>query len=325
MVHPFDKILTGGETDESDDRRTNRRGVLKLAAGGVAAALAAKASGQIATTMAIGEEGGRGRPKPPAITTTKAVGEEGGNPGGIVLPGKLAEISTLSRDFRISLRDGDVETAADKFKRIETAAESAKPKTRYKTLVANYRKQLNAALTGKLKRADRDLAAKKLVPAVKGYRAVSRVHGFKQQEEAKSKLAPTEKLDGYADALAEVKAQELYDTAAKAKNCDKLSIYNQVARDHDKTPTGKKAAKQAKALEARMKRDEAAATKLLERAMKAKGSTKTRMLRSIMARYPETDAGKIAAKRLPKGPIQVLPPRRKGRPMPTTLAMGEEG
>jgi hypothetical protein len=323
MVHPFDKILTGGETGETDTRRTDRRRVLKLAAGGVVAALAGQASGQVATTLAIGEEGGRGRPKRPPMATTKAMGEEGGNPGGIVLPGKLGEIAKHSREFRISLRAGDVEAAADSFQRIEVAAESAKPKARYKSLVANYRKQLDAGLTSKLKRADRDLGAKKLIPAVKGYRAVSRVHGFKQQEQAKGKLVAAEKLDGYGDALAEVKAQELYDTAAKAKNCDKLSIYKQVASEHGKTATGKKAAKQAKDLEARMERDETAAAGMLEKAKKAKGATKTRMLRTLVSRYPDTTSGKAAAEMLPKAPVRVRPPA--GGPIMTTMAIGEEG
>ena len=245
MVHPFDRILSGSETGKSDTPRPNRRGVLKLAAGSAVAALAAQASGQVMTTMALGEEGGNG-------------GNRGKRPI-IALPGQLGKIAEHSRSFRTSLRAGDVENAADSFQKIEVAAKSAKPKTRYKSLVANYRRQLDAALTGKLKRADKDLSAGKHVPAVKAYRAVSRVHGFKQQDQAKGKLTAAAKLAGYEETLSEVKAQELYDTGAKAKNCDKLSIYQQTARDYEKTPTGKKAAKQAKDLEKQGKAEEAKA------------------------------------------------------------------
>jgi len=325
MVHPFENILSGCESNESETSKPSRRRVLGLAVGGVVAAATGRVRGQIATTMAIGEEGGRGRPKLP-VATTKAVGEEGGIGGKVILPGQLSNnIAALSRNFRVALRAGDVETAADNLQKIEVAAEAAKPKNRYKTLVANFRKQLSAGLTGKLKRADKDLGDKKLVPAIKAYRAVSRVQGFKQADDAKSKLVETEKLDGHADALAEVKAQELYDTAAKAKKCDKLTIYKQVARDHGKTATGKKAAKRAKDLEVHLARDEAAAAKLFARAKKAKGSTKTRMLRTIVARYPDTESGKSAALMLPKNPVRIKPPNAGGGPIATTLAFGEEG
>ncbi|MDP6044486.1 MAG: hypothetical protein QGH94_11060 [Phycisphaerae bacterium] len=313
MVHPFDRILSGSETGKSDTPRPNRRGVLKLAAGSAVAALAAQASGQVMTTMALGEEGGNG-------------GNRGKRPI-IALPGQLGKIAEHSRSFRTSLRAGDVENAADSFQKIEVAAKSAKPKTRYKSLVANYRRQLDAALTGKLKRADKDLSAGKHVPAVKAYRAVSRVHGFKQQDQAKGKLTAAAKLAGYEETLSEVKAQELYDTGAKAKNCDKLSIYQQTARDYEKTPTGKKAAKQAKDLEARLKRDEVAAAGMLKKARKARGSTKTRMLQAIVRRYPDTPSGQAAAQMLPKKTPRPrpMPPRAPGGPIATTLAIGEEG
>jgi hypothetical protein len=301
MVHPFERIVSG---DETDTPKPSRRRVLKLAAGGAVAVVAAQALGQVVTTLAIGEEGG--------------------NRGIIALPGQRGQIATLSRNFRTAVKLGDVEKAAGELKKIEAASKASKPKNRYKSLVANYRKQLDAALTGKLRRADKDLADKKLVPAVKAYRAVSRIDGFKQQAQAKAKLTEAAKLDGHADALSEVQAQELYDTAAKAKDRDKVAIYQQVAKDYDKTPTGKKAAKQAKDLAARLKRDETAAGGLLEKARKAKGATQVRMLQTIVSRYPDSPSGKIAAKMLPAKPIVPRPPRRGG-PIATTMAIGEEG
>jgi len=325
MVHPFEEILSGCDSEELDAPKASRRRVLKIAAGGVVAAVAAQATGQVATTLAIGEEGGRVRPPKRPIATTKAIGEEGGNPGIIGVPGKAAQISKYMRDFRVALKAGDVETAADNLKKLEDATKSAKGRNPYKRLVEGYRKQLDAALTGKLKRADKDLASKKLVPAIKAYRAVSRVNGFKQQDQAKSKLTEVAKLDGYAEALSEVEAQELYDTAAKTKkNCDKLAIYQQVAKDYEKTPTGKKAAKQAGELDKRLKSDETKAAGLLTKARKAKGSTQVRMLQGIVARYPDTESGKIAAQMLPKkAPRPKLP--RPGGPIATTMAIGEEG
>ncbi|MDP6636290.1 MAG: hypothetical protein QGG42_15425 [Phycisphaerae bacterium] len=325
MVHPFEKILSDHETDKSDEPRPSRRVVLKLAAGGALAAVAAQASGQIATTMALGEEGGKGKRPGRPVATTRAVGEEGGNKGIIALPGQRGQISTHSRNFRTSLKSGNVEAAAGSLKKLENATKSAKGKNPYKRLVAGYRKQLDAALTAKLKRADRDLAAKKPIPAIKAYRAVSRIEGFKQQDQAKSKLAEAAKLEGHAEALSEVQAQELYDTADKAKNCDKLAIYEQTAKEYDKTPTGKKASKQAKTLAARLKRDETAAAGMLAKARKAKGSTQVRMLQVIASRYPDTSSGKIAIQMLPKKTPRPMPPRDLGRPIATTMAIGEEG
>ncbi|MDP6545726.1 MAG: hypothetical protein QGH60_17220 [Phycisphaerae bacterium] len=324
MVHPFEKILSGQETDNSGAPKTSRRYVLKLTAGGAVAAITAQAFGQTITTLALGEEGGKGR-RPP-VKTTKRLGEEGGNQGIIGrMPGQRGQIPTYCRNFRAALKTGDVETAGDNFKKLETATKSSKPRNPYKNLVAGYRRQLDTALTGKLKRADKDLAAKKSVPAIKAYRAVSRVDGFKQQDQAKGKLAQAAKLDGYADALSEVQAQELYDTAAKAKDSDKLAIYEQVAREYDKTPTGKKAARQAKPLAERLKRDEAAAGGLLQKARKARGTTQVRMLQTIVSRYPDTPSGKIAAQMLPKKIVRPRPPRNPGRPIATTMAIGEEG
>jgi hypothetical protein len=301
MVHPFDRIVTDNETE-----KPSRRSVLKLVAGGVVAVAASKVVAQGMTTMAIGEEGGK-----PVIV-------------GPV--GSQKQMYTYSRDFRTALKTGDVETAASNFKKIETAAKTAKPKGRYKGLVVNYRKRLDAALTSKLKRADADLAAKKLVPSIKAYRAISRVEGFKQQTLAKGKLTEAAKLDGYKDAFSEVQAQELYDTATNAKKNDQLAIYQQVAQDYPKTPTGKKSATQAKELAGRIKRDETAATTLLEKARKAKGTTQVRMLQTIVSKYPETESGKIAAQMLPKKPPVRLPKiGGGGGPVATTMAIGEEG
>ena len=324
MVHPFERILSGHETDKPDTPQPSRRLVLKLAAGGAVAAVTAQAFAQNATTLAIGEEGGRG--KRPPVRTTRAVGEEGGG-GAIVgpMPGKQGQITTHIRGFRTALKTGDVETAADHFKKLENATKSSKPKNPYARLVTGYRKQLDTALTGKLTRANKDLTAKKPVPAIKAYRAISRVDGFKQQDQAKAKLTEAAKLDGYEEALSEVQAQELYDTAAKAKvkNPDKLAIYEQVAKEYGQTPTGKKAAKQAKPLAERLKRNEAAAAGLLEKARKAKGSTQARMLQTIVSRYPDTPSGKIAAQMLPKKAPRPRPPGRG--PIATTMAIGEEG
>ena len=324
MVHPFEKILSGQETDKPDATQTSRRYVLKLAVGGAVAAVTAQALGQTVTTLALGEEGGKAN-RPP-VKTTKAVGEEGG--GGAIIgpvPGQRGQIATYCRNFRTAIKSGDVETAADNFKKLENAAKSSEPGNPYKNLVAGYRRQLDTALTVKLKRADKDLTAKKPVPAIKAYRAVSRIDGFKQQDQAKTKLAETAKLDGYDDALSEVQAQELYDTAAKVKDPDKLAIYEQVAKEYDKTPTGKKAAGQAKALAERLKRDETAASALLAKARKAKGSAQERLLQTIVSRYPDTPSGKIATEMLPKKIVRPQPPKNPGRPIATTMAIGEEG
>ena len=320
MVHPFERILSGQETDKSDAGETNRRYVLKLAAGGAVAAVTAQAFGQRATTLALGEEGGK-----PGKNTRRR-GEEGGKSGIIgPMPGQRGQIATYCRNFRTALKAGDVETAADNFKKLEDAAKSSKPRNPYKNLVAGYRRQLDTALTAKLKRADKDLAAKKPIPAIKAYRAISRIDGFKQQDQAKAKLTEAARLDGHDEALSEVQAQELYDTAAKAKDPDKLAIYEQVAREYDKTPTGKKAAGQAKLLAERLKRNEAAAAELLKKARKAKGTTQARLLQTIVKRYPDTPSGKIAAEMLPRKAPRPLPPRNGRGPIATTLAIGEEG
>ena len=324
MVHPFERILSGQDADKPDATQTSRRLVLKLAAGGAVAAAAAQAFAQQMTTLALGEEGGRG--KRPPVAPTKARWENGG--GGAIIgpvPGQRERIAAYCRAFRTALKTGDVETAADNFRKLENAAKSSKPRNPYKNLVAGYRRQLDTALTVKLKRADRDLAAKKPVPAIKAYRAVSRIDGFKQQDQAKGKLAEAAKLDGYDKALSEVQAQELYDTAAKGKDSDKLAIYEQVAKEYDQTPTGKKAAKQAKPLAERLKRNEAAASTLLKKARKAKGSAQVRLLQTIVRRYPDTPSGKIATEMLPKKVVRPQPPRNPGRPIATTMALGEEG
>ena len=57
MVHPFERILSGQDAGKPDPSRPSRRYVLKLAAGGAVAAVAAQALGQTVTTLAIGEEG----------------------------------------------------------------------------------------------------------------------------------------------------------------------------------------------------------------------------------------------------------------------------
>ena len=306
MVHPFERILSGQDTDKPDAAQPSRRLVLKLTAGGVVAAVTAQALAQGPTTLALGEEGGR----PPIMGP---------------ITGRQGQIVTYIRAFRTALKAGDVETAADNFKKIENAAESTKPRNPYKTLVANSRKELDTALTGKLNRADKDLADKKLVPAIKAYRAVWRIDGFKQQDRAKAKLTEAARLDGYDEAISEVQAQELYDTAAKAKNPDKLAIYEQVAKEYEKTPTGKKAATQAKELSMRLKRDETAAAELLEKARKAKGAMQAGMLQTIVSRYPDTPSGKIAAEMLPPKAPRPQPPRNGGGLIATTMAIGEEG
>jgi|GEM_PF-2179010 len=324
MVHPFERILSGRETDKPEIPQPSRRYVLKLAAGGAVTAAAAKALGQTMTTLALGEEGGKA--KRPPVAPTKARWEDGG--GGAIIgpvPGQRERIASHCRAFRTALKTGDVETAADNFRKLETAAKSSKPKNPYDKLVAGYRRQLDTALTAKLKRADRDLAAKKAVPAIKAYRAISRIDGFKQQDQAKTKLTEAVKRDGYEEALAEVQAQELYDTAATVKNSDKLVIYEQVAKEYGSTPTGKKAARQAKPLAERIKRDEAAAALMLKRARKAKGATQVRLLQTIAGRYPDTPSGKIAAKMLPRKIVRPRAPRNGGGPIATTLAIGEEG
>jgi len=324
MVHPFERILSGQDADKSGAPQPSRRYVLKLAAGGAVAAVTAQAFAQTVTTLAVGEEGGRA--KRPPVKTTRRVGEEGG--GGAIIgptPGQRGQIATYCRNFRTALNTGDVETAADNLKKLENATKSSKPKNPYRNLVAGYRRQLDAALTGKLKRADRDLASKKPVPAIKAYRSISRINGFKQQDQAKAKLAEAAKIDGHDEALAEVQAQELYDTAAKAKGPNKLAIYEQVGKEYGQTPTGKKAAGQAKLLAERLKRNETAAAGLLKRARKAKGSTQVRLLQTIVSRYPDTPSGKIATEMLPKKIVRPQPPRNLGRPIATTMAIGEEG
>ncbi|MCP4379802.1 MAG: hypothetical protein GY794_27005 [bacterium] len=304
MVHPFEKILSDQETNTSGVPQPSRRHMLKLAAGGAVAVVAGQAFGQVATTMALGEEGGVNRPMP--------------------MPTPVPGIVTHIRDFRVALRTGDLEKAAEYLAKIEKASESRGSRNPYKALVAGCRKQLGSALTAKLKRADGDLAKKKLVPAIKGYRLVLRIDGFDQQDQAKAKLTDAEKLEGYKEALSEVQAQELYDTAAKLKDREKLPIYEQIAKKYPQTPTGKKAAKQAKPLSERVKREDAEAEKLLEKARKANGSTQEKMLRDVVRRYPETPAGKIAAQMLPKDtkPVEPTPPDRTRI---TTMALGEEG
>ena len=310
MVHPFERVLSDNETDKPDAPQTSRRALLKLAAGGAVAAAAGQVAAQAVTTMAIGEEGGNKKP---------IVGR---------VPGKSGDFSAYSRnvlEFRTALRAGDIETAASKLTELESASKTVKsPRHPYKQMAASCRRGLDAALTAKLKRADKDLADKKLVPAIKAYRVISRIDGFKQQDSAKSKLADAAKLDGYAEALDEVKAQELYDTAAgMKKNSDKLAVYQQTAKEYGKTPTGKKAAKQAKTLAAKMKRDEAAAGEMLKTARKSKASDRARLLKSIVNKYPDTPSGEIAARMLPKKPPRPIPPRNG--PVATTMAIGEEG
>ena len=81
MRHPFDGIIEADSTEivGGQDERASRRGFLQkaAAAGGVAVlGTAAGAFGAVATTLAIGEEGGRRRPvvkprKRPRRSTSK--------------------------------------------------------------------------------------------------------------------------------------------------------------------------------------------------------------------------------------------------------------
>ena len=310
MVHPFERILSGGEAEKPSTPHASRRRVLKLAGGGAVAAVAARALGEI-TTYALGEEGGM-----PPVSDRDLIGP---------FPAPRELIAKYSRSFRIALNVGDVQTAAENFKKLENATKFSKSGSAHKNLVTGYRKQLEAALTARLKRADKDLADGKPVAAIKAYRMISRIDGFKQQDLAKSKLTKAAKLDGCDEALSEVQAQELYDTAAKAKAPDKLAIYEQVSKEYGSTPTGKKAAKQAKTLAGRLKRDEAVTSGLLEKARKAKGPAQRRALQTIVSRYPDTPSGKIAAEMLGARAPRPLPPRNGGPPVATTLAIGEEG
>jgi len=323
MVHPFERILSDEDCQKGDDQRSGRRCFLKLAAGGAVAAVAGRAFGEVASTLVLGEEGGRG--KRPPVRTTRAVGEEGGGPGIIAVPGNARSVMVYSRNFHNALRAGDVETAGENLKKIEQA--NVKAKGAYKSLVASLKKLLERKLNTMLFMANKNLKAGKLVPAIKSCRAISRINGFKQQDAAKAKLEEVAKLEGYDAAFKEVQAQELYDTAAKAKDCDKLKIYEQVAKEYGETPTGKKVAQQAKALAVRIKRNEAAAAELLKRARKAKGSARTRMLRTIVMKYRDTPSGKTAAEMLKKAPVAkpIRPVRPGGGPIATTLAIGEEG
>lgn len=73
MRHPFSGILDASATpSRRGGRRSFLRGLLALAAGGVAVLTGRKASSQIYTTRALGEEGSGGP------ITTQALGEEGG-------------------------------------------------------------------------------------------------------------------------------------------------------------------------------------------------------------------------------------------------------
>jgi len=316
MVHPFEKILSAEDRERSDTPESSRRYFLKLAAGGAAVAVAGRALGEI-TTHAVGEEGGPIM-RPP-VRTTRAVGEEGGGPAN------ARKVGVLARNFRNAMRAGDLETAGENLKKLEQV--NAKAKGKYNSMVAALRKHLEGKLAHMLAVANKNLKAGKLVPAIKSYRSISRINGFKQQDLAKAKLEDAAKLDGYDKALKEVQAQELYDTAAKAKDCDKLGIYQQVAKEYGDTPTGKKAAKQARILAAVVKRNEAAAADMLEKARKQKGLRRNRMLRAIVMKYPDTPAGKTAAEMLKKAPIKkpIRPGRPGGGPIATTLALGEEG
>jgi len=83
MRHPFDVTDDQRQQEHSPDggQDQDRRAVLgkglAIAGGVIGLGAASEVLGQRATTLAIGEEGGR-RPVKPPVKTTKAIGEEGG-------------------------------------------------------------------------------------------------------------------------------------------------------------------------------------------------------------------------------------------------------
>lgn len=245
MVHPFEEVLSGEDRGKSDAPRRSRRHLLKLLVGGTAAGVAGltfhiqrqrlKPEFEEATTCALFEEGG------PVYTDPRSVGE-------------------LTRDFQDALKVGDVRSAQWDFTSIMRA--NVRANGANKSLVASLRIQFKDKLANMLAEADRNLRARKLVPAIKSYRAISSTNGFKQQGLAKAGLEDAARLEGYDKALKEAQAQELYDVAAKLGDSDKLQIYQQLAKVFGETPTGKKAARQARILDAAVKRNEAAAADL---------------------------------------------------------------
>ncbi len=259
MRHPFDGIIFP-ERDENPKANPSRRDVLRLAGSVgpalVVAGLAGRAAGQQATTLAVGEEGGK---RPPSRRTTKAIGEEGGRvppgrittmavgeEGGKVPPSRKTLFQKSHQAFEATLKDCDIEGAAKHLRKLTSFARMKQ----YKSKVADARKRLGEKLADVLVRADADLKEGKLVEAVKAYRALSRIGGFPEQNKARKKQLVAAKLDGYKQALREVLAQEKYDAADGKTPKQRLAILLQVASLYPDTPTGKKAAEEAKKLAA---------------------------------------------------------------------------
>ena len=216
----------------------------RAAAVGPALAVAQLAGAAEMTTLAIGEEGGKRKFPPrkgkPGLPTTRAIGEEGGRPR----PSPKALFERYSQAFETALKAGDIEDAAKHWRRL-TAFSRVKP---FKPQVADARKRLGEKLAEVLKQADADLEADKLVEAVKAYRALSRIGGFPEQAKARKQQLAAAKRDGYKEALREVQAQELYDSACKADPKRRPALLKRIATTYEDTPTGKKAAEELKRL-----------------------------------------------------------------------------
>ena len=350
MRHPFDGIIQP-ERPEGPGKRgePSRRELLKLAVaagpGLAIAGLASQALGQAATTLAIGEEGGKKPPpkattkaigeeggkRPPPRITTKAIGEEGGGkPGNMATtmaigeegagrpkpPNRAKIFEEQQQAFDEALAAGRVERAADCLKKLN--AIGTKPELRAKAVDAQ--KRLAAKLPEMLQQADADLKAGKLVEAVKAYRAVSRMRSFPEQPKALKKLEDAAGTDGYKEALREVSAQEKYDAVQDAPPAQRPGMLRRIARDFKDTPTGKKAGDEIAQAEAESR--EAEAARLYEGAKKLPPASRQRVLKMIVSRYGDTPTGKTAAEELKQG---APAPGPGGGPVMTTLAIGEEG
>ncbi len=216
MRHPFDGIIQPETT-------SSRREMLKRAAAiGPALAVAALAKGAV-------------RRKP-----TRRTGENPGTWGPPLTPEQ--KFLGYQQAFEGDLKRGDYEEAAKRLRELTSFARMKQ----YKPKVADAKKRLGEKLTKVLTQADADLKDGKLVEAVKAYRALSRIGGFPEQIKARKKQLVAAKQKGYKEALREVLAQELYDTACKANTAKRPALLKQIAVRYKDTPTGKKVAEELK-------------------------------------------------------------------------------
>lgn len=294
MKHPFDGIIEPGAEQEADlPRRRVLRGAA-VAGGAVVLGLNAAALGQVATTLAVGEEGGAkvpprkttraigeeggGRPRP----STKMVGEEGGKPP-LLDRRKLA--ADCVKKARKLLEEGKLRQAYDKLQ----LAEKLKPDETIQKDIAEVTGKLETASTDALAEADKQLKKDEIIEAVRTYQTVSKMKKLKAAAAADEKLAAAGKRPNYADAVKEIEASDRY--------------------------------KQVVPLQKRLATEKSGRLKTMYRRRIAS------VLQSIVKQYPETPTGKKSAKEL--ADLKALDPKIDepvpDLPIATTMALGEEG